>query len=50
MKVYNRMSFQKHMLKNKLEIFDKSLSEYENMLNNGYNRVWDCGNYKFILH
>lgn len=48
MKIYNRMSFQKHMLKNKLEKFDSTLSEYDNMLLNGYNRVWDCGNYKFI--
>lgn len=48
MKVYNRMSFQKHMLKDKLEIFDPLLSEYDNMLQNKYNRVWDCGNYKFV--
>lgn len=47
MKVFNRMSFQKHMLKNKLPIFDNDISEYNNMLINGYNRVWDCGNYKF---
>jgi hypothetical protein len=47
MKVYNRMSFQKHMLKDKLEKFNIKLSEYDNMLVNGYNRVWDCGNYKF---
>lgn len=49
MKIYNRINFQKHMLKNKLENFDPNLSEYENMLKNGYNRVWDCGNYKFIF-
>jgi hypothetical protein len=48
MKVFNRMSFQKHMLKDKLDKFDPLLSEYDNMLLNGYNRVWDCGNYKFI--
>lgn len=48
MKVYNRMSFQKHMLKDKLSTFDDNISEYDNMLLNGYNRVWDCGNYKFI--
>ena len=48
MRVYNRMSFQKHMLKNKLNKFNPELSEYDNMLLNGYNRVWDCGNYKFI--
>lgn len=46
--IFNRMSFQKHMLFSKLEKFDKELSEYDNMLKNGYNRVWDCGNYKFI--
>ena len=48
MNVYNRMSFQKHMLKDKLEIFNPLLSEYDNMLQNKYNRVWDCGNYKFV--
>jgi hypothetical protein len=48
MKIYNRMSFQKHMLSNKLNNFNPELSEYDNMLANGYNRVWDCGNYKFI--
>lgn len=48
MKIYNRMSFQKHMLKDKLNKFNHELSEYDNMLLNGYNRVWDCGNYKFI--
>lgn len=46
-KTYNRIYFQKHKLKNKLDIFDINKSEYENMIDNGYNRVWDCGNYKF---
>jgi len=45
--IFNRIYFQKHKLKDKLEIFDKDKSEYENMVINGYNRVWDCGNYKF---
>jgi hypothetical protein len=27
-----------------LENFDSNLTEYENMVNNGYNRIWDCGN------
>lgn len=49
LKIYNRMNFQKHMLKDKLDVFDNTLSEYQNMLNNGFNRVWDCGNYKFIM-
>lgn len=30
-----------------LEIFDENLTEYQNMLNNGYDRIWDCGNYKY---
>jgi len=49
LKIYSRMNFQKHMLKDKLDKFDPLLSEYQNMLNNGFNRVWDCGNYKFIM-
>ena len=48
MKVYNRMSFQKHMLYKKLDKYNSEISEYDNMLLNGYNRVWDCGNYKFV--
>ena len=47
-KVLNRMSCQKHKLNKLLDIFDSSLSEYQNMLNNGFRRVWDCGNMKFI--
>jgi len=45
--VYNRMQFQKHKLKNILPIFDPNISEYQNMINNGYDRFWDCGNLKF---
>jgi len=44
MKLYNRVQFQKHKLLNKLEIFDSNLTEYDNMLNNGYHRIFDCGN------
>ena len=47
MKTYNRISYQKHKLHKLLPKFDNTLSEYHNMLNNGFNRVWDCGNYKF---
>jgi hypothetical protein len=47
--VYSREVFQKHKLSNKISIFDRNLTEYENMLINGYDRYWDCGNYKFIL-
>ena len=46
--VFSREQFQKHMIKNKLPIFDQNLTEYVNMLNNGFDRIWDCGNYKFV--
>ena len=38
-----RQQWQKHLLKHKLEIFDPTQSEAQNMLANGYTRVWDCG-------
>ena len=46
----NRRTFQKHMLKDKLEIYDPKLSEYQNMEMNGYTRQVDCGNYKFVWY
>ncbi|MBC8427257.1 MAG: hypothetical protein H8D97_00005 [Proteobacteria bacterium] len=51
MKLYHRVQFQKHKLESKLNIFDSNLTEYENMLNNGYHRIFDCGNgvYEMIL-
>ena len=42
----SRMRYQKHKLKDALENFDSNLSEWENMINNGYFRIWDCGNLK----
>jgi hypothetical protein len=47
-KLYSRREFQKHLLANKLDIFDPVLSEYENMLNNGYLRIFDAGNLKMV--
>ena len=44
----HRMSFQKHKLSKILTKYDESLSEWSNMKNNGYDRIWDCGNSKFI--
>lgn len=45
----HRFNFRKQKLKEKLEVFDPSKTEYENMLINGWNRIWDCGNFKFTL-
>jgi hypothetical protein len=40
----SRVKYQKHKLKNILAKFDHNLSEWDNMQENGYDRVWDCGN------
>lgn len=47
---YNRMQFQKHKLAEKLEKVDKSLTEWQNMQINGYDRIWDCGNYVYTFN
>jgi DNA-directed RNA polymerase subunit RPC12/RpoP len=44
---FSRVEFQKHKLKDKLPIFDPSLTEWENMQMNGWDRIWDCGNKVF---
>jgi len=46
--LYNRMSFQKHKLKKVLTSFDPLLTEWENMQKAGFDRIWDCGNSKWI--
>lgn len=48
--VYSRVSFQKHKLRDKLANFNPTLSEWDNMLNNDFNRYWDCGNAVYILN
>jgi hypothetical protein len=47
-KRYHRFNFCKQRLSKLLENFDSSLTEYQNMLNNNYDRIWDCGSDKFI--
>jgi hypothetical protein len=47
MKRYHRFNFRKNVLKDKLDIFDPNLTEVENMTNNKWHRIWDCGNYVF---
>lgn len=43
-KLMHRAGFQKYKLQSRLEKFDLSLTEFENMIVNGYDRIWDCGN------
>jgi len=40
----SRNVFQKHKLKDKLATFDSTMTEWENMQVNNYDRIWDCGN------
>ena len=44
-----RFGFRKSVLKDKLDNFNKNLSEYKNMIANGYDRIWDCGSSIYIL-
>lgn len=42
-KLWHRSVFQKHKLQKLLKDFDNKKSEVENMYENGYRRIWDCG-------
>lgn len=48
MELRHRFNFRKDVLPTKLEKFDANMTEYQNMLVNGYDRIWDCGNLKYI--
>ena len=32
-----------------LEKYDPLKTEFENMIDNGWDRIWDCGNSKYVL-
>ena len=44
----SRMRYQKHKLSNILPLFDESKSEWQNMSDNGFDRIWDCGNSVYV--
>lgn len=46
-RLYHRTMFQKHKLSSKLTTYDPNISSWNNIVNNGYNRIWDCGHYVF---
>lgn len=48
-KLFSRHAFQKHKLADLLDDFDESLSEAQNMFNNGFRRLWDAGNLRYEL-
>lgn len=43
-----RFAFRKSELAKKLDSFDPDKTEQQNMLDNGWSIIWDCGNYVFI--
>jgi len=46
-KRFNRFKFRKSELNKLLSQYDPSISEWENMVNNGHDRIWDCGTIKY---
>ena len=48
-KIFSRVTFQKHKLKS-LSSYDQSLTEWEIMKSSGYDRIWDCGNCKYVWY
>ncbi len=45
----HRWNYRKDIIKNTLPNYDATLTEYQNMQNHGYWRVWDCGSLKFSM-
>ncbi len=41
----SRQKYQKHKLPNKLSNYDPNKTEVENMFQNGWDRLWDCGHF-----
>jgi hypothetical protein len=46
-KLKHRSGYQKHRLSGILERFDSSKTEWENMRDHGYKKIYDCGNLVF---
>lgn len=44
----HRSVYMKHKLSSKLDTYDPNKTEVENMYENGYGRIWDCGNKVYI--
>lgn len=45
---FNRQQFQKHKLHKLLNDFNPTLTEVQNMFNNGFRRIWDAGHLKYL--
>ncbi len=47
---HHRFGYRKQVLSKRLKDFDPMLSEWQNMKNNGFNRIWDCGNLRYEMN
>ena len=48
LELHSRVKFQKHKLSNLLENFDENKTEFENMIDDNWDRIWDCGDAKYV--
>ena len=49
MKLFHRYNFAKHLLPRKLKQYDPNQTEYQNMKQNGYFKIYDAGSFKYEL-
>jgi G:T-mismatch repair DNA endonuclease (very short patch repair protein) len=47
LELLHKRNFQHKRLKEKFKNYDPKFTEYQNCLDNGYDRIWDCGKLKF---
>lgn len=45
----HRWNYRKDILKTTLPRYDPNKTEYQNMVDHGFWRVWDCGTLKFSM-
>jgi len=48
-KIQHRSVFMKHKLNSQIDNFNPDLTEVENMYNNKYRRIWDCGTIVYVM-
>jgi len=46
----HRWNYRKDILRTSLANFNSKLTEYQNMVNHGFYRIWDCGTMRFVLN
>lgn len=45
--LWHKFNFRHSRMKNKLNKYDSNISEADNMTNDGYYKIWDCGKIRF---